>query len=51
MGGGGTMGRNFDMSQYQAATRKRTGVSALLIFWLFLSAWLHWEDFWEAICT
>lgn len=32
MGGGGTMGRNFDVSQYQAATRKRTGVSALLIF-------------------
>ena len=32
MGGGGTMGRNFDMSQYHAATRKRTGVSALLIF-------------------
>ena len=26
------MGRNFDVSQYQAATRKRTGVSALLIF-------------------
>lgn len=32
MGGGGTMGRNFDVSQYQAATRKRTEVSALLIF-------------------
>ena len=32
MGGGGTMGRNFDVSRYQAATRKRTGVSALLIF-------------------
>lgn len=32
MGGGGTMGRNLDVSQYQAATRKRTGVSALLIF-------------------